>query len=81
MSESSFARSGSSSVLGKLTAEVPKIRIPELTHELLEAEARKAGLTLSEFVRDLLLVRAHGLSHVTSLYEDRLKVVAGNGSE
>lgn len=78
---SALSRSGHTTAFGKLTAEIPKVRVPEATHEILEFEARKAGLTLSEFVRELLMVRAHGLAHVSSLYESRLRVVAGMEGE
>ena len=71
------SRSGSSNVFGKLTAEVPKVKIPEATHEELERLSREAGLSLSEFVRELLMVRAHGLDMVSKLHADRLRVVAG----
>jgi hypothetical protein len=75
------SRSGVTSPLGKLTAEIPKLKVPEETREILEGEARKAGLTLSEFVRDLLIIRAHGEDAVKSLYARRVAVVAGTGGE
>lgn len=75
------SRSGVTSTLGKLTAEIPKLKVPEETREILEAEARKAGLSLSEFVRDLLIIRAHGKDAVVSLYAQRVDVVAGMGGE
>lgn len=75
-----LSRSGSSSTLGKLSAEI-KTRVSEETHEALEHEARAAGMSLSEFVRELLLIRAHGIDMVRSLYADRLKLVAGIGQE
>lgn len=75
-----FSRSGASNVFGKLTAEVPKVKIPEATHEALERLSREAGLSLSEFVRELLMVRAHGLDMVSKLHADRLRVVAGMGA-
>ena len=78
--EPMFSRSGVSSPLGKLTAEIPKVKVPEETHELLEAGAREAGMSLSEFVREVLMVRAHGIDHVRSLHLARLDVVAGSGA-
>lgn len=76
-----FSRTGFSSPLGKLTGEVPKVKVPEETLDILQTEARKAGLSLSEFVRDVLMVRAHGKEVVLSLYKRRLDVVASSGKE
>lgn len=76
-----FSRSGLSSPLGGMTAEIPKIRVPEETKDILDKEARKAGLNTSEFVRYLLMVRAHGVDGMVSMEQARLKIIAGNGSE
>lgn len=76
-----LSRSGRSNPLGKMTAEIPKFRVPEETHEALEREARLAGLSLTEFIRELLMIRAHGEEEVASLYARRLAVVAGKGRE
>lgn len=81
MSSPSFSRSGSTSPLGKLTEQIPAIRVSGETKEALEVEARRAGLTLQEFVRDLLVIRAHGLDTVRKLYADRLAVVSGSEKE
>lgn len=75
----SFSRSGLTSPFGGMTAEIPKIRVPEETKEILDREARKAGLNTSEFVRYLLMLRAHGKDSMLSVEEERLKSVAGNG--
>ena len=80
MAESVFSRAGNTSPLGKLTAEV-KFRLDESTFDGLEAEARKAGLTVSEFLRDLVMVRVHGASFVRSIYEARLQLVVGKSPE
>lgn len=76
-----FSRTGSTSPLGKFTAEIPKLKVPEETREILDTEARRAGLSLSEFIRDLLIIRAHGKEMVRSLYAQRVDVVAGKGEE
>ena len=81
MAEASFARSGLSSPFGGMTAEIPKLRVPEDTKDILEREARKAGLNLSEFVRYLLMVRAHGVDVMVSMEQQRLKIIAGKGEE
>ena len=79
--ETSFARSGLTSPFGGMTAEIPKIRVPEDTKDVLEREARKAGLNLSEFVRYLLMVRAHGVKTMVSMEQQRLEIIANNGDE
>jgi hypothetical protein len=76
-----FARSGHSSVLGGFTAEIPKLKIPEETKEILDREARKAGLNTSEFCKYVLMVRAHGQETLIRLEQERLAVVAGKGDE
>lgn len=45
--------------MGKLTAEV-RAWVPEATSEALAALATQAGVTRSEYVRDLLMVWVHG---------------------
>jgi len=79
-SGAAFARSGFTSTLGGMTAEIPKIRVPEETKEILDREARKAGLNTSEFVRYLLMVRAHGVENMVSMEQQRLQIIAGNGN-
>lgn len=74
-----LARSGVSSPLGKLTAEFPKFKGPEETFEAANLLAREAGMSLSEWLRTLVMVRVHGLETVTKMQEDRLRVVAGIG--
>lgn len=49
----------------------------EDTHDELEFQAREAGMGLSEFIREVLMIRAHGIDMVRSLYERRLQLVAG----
>lgn len=71
-----LSRNGTTSPLGKLSAEI-KVRVPEDTREALEQQARSAGMGLSEFIREMLLIRAHGMDMVRRLYEDRLAMVAG----
>ena len=76
-----FSRSGTSSPLGKLTEQIPAVKIDGETKELLERQARLAGLPLQEFVRELLTIRAHGLDTVQKLYAARLSVVSGKVEE
>lgn len=76
-----FSRSGFTSPIGKFTAEFPKWKGPEETKEILEREARRAGMGLAEFIRELCMIRAHGKDVVRSLYAQRLDVVDGTGKE
>lgn len=78
MTPSALAR-GVSNPMGKLTAEIPKIKVTEETKEELERAARVAGMPLSEFIRWYLEIRAHGFDMVCKLHADRLRVVAGSG--
>lgn len=57
------------------------MRVPEDTKDVLERQARDAGMGLTEFLREVLLIRAHGIDMVRSLYDARLALVAGIGRE
>ena len=76
-----FHRTGTSNPFGKLTAEVPKVKIPEATHDELERMAREAGMGVSEFVRELIIMRVHGVEMYSKLHANRMNVVAGMGAE
>jgi hypothetical protein len=75
-----FARSGRSSPIGKLSAKV-EVRVNEDTKDELDRQARECGLGLGEFVRELLMIRAHGIDSVRRLYEHRLQLVSGMSGE
>ena len=60
--------------MGKLTAEV-KAWVPEETSEALQALATQAGVSRSEYIRDLLMVWVHGRLTVM-----RLRQPGGPGS-
>lgn len=76
-----LSRSGRASASGqKLTNEI-KTRVDDDTRDELDRLSRRAGVSLSEFVRDLLMIRAFGLDHVRTLHEERWAVVAGKGPE
>lgn len=77
----SLSRSGHTSPLGKLTAELPKIRVPEDTKDGLDRAARNAGMSTSEYLRELVMLHVHGHEYVASLYAHRLALVAGAGKE
>lgn len=76
-----YSRSGATSPFGKLTAEFPKFKAPEETLDGANQLARLAGMTLSEWVRTLVMLRVHGLDMVQRMHETRLNVVAGIGGE
>lgn len=76
-----LARSGVSSPLGKFTAEFPKFKGPDETHEAATRLAREAGMSLGEWLRELVMIRVHGIDMVARLHTDRLRVVAGIGEE
>lgn len=76
----SLSRSGSTSPLGKLSYET-KVRVAEQVGEELERQARALGLGVGEYIREVLTIKALGYDHVRKLYEDRLEMVAGNGTE
>lgn len=80
MTRGTIARTTSSSPLGKLTFQC-KVNLAEETGELLNRESRRLGMTQSEFLRELIMLRLHGLDYVRRLYDERLAVVAGNGPE
>lgn len=75
-----LSRSGSSSPLGKLSYET-KVRVAEVVGEELERQARALGLGVGEYIREVLTIKALGYDHVRKLYEDRLEMVAGTGTE
>lgn len=77
MSELRFSRSGRTSPLGKLIAELPKVRMAEETREELERRARSAAMNLSEYIREVLLVHVHGKQAVLKMHQDRLDAIAG----
>lgn len=79
--DTTLARNGTPNPLGKLTAEIPKFKVPEEVKEILEREAHEAGLDLSAFMRELAMVRALGCEQVKSLYADRVDVVVGKREE
>ena len=77
MKGAAFSRSGITHPLGKLTEPVGPFKIPQETKELLERDARTAGLTLNEFIRELVMIRAHGRWEMKTLYDSRISVVTG----
>lgn len=66
----------SKGALGKCDSEV-KARLPSAVKDDLMLEARRNGMTDSEFLRELIMIRLYGMDEVHSLYRARLEMVAG----
>lgn len=73
--DAAFSRS---SGVGKCDAEA-KFRLPSDALDDLQREARKVGMGVSEFLRDLTLCRLYGVDYMVRMHAERLRVVAGNG--
>ncbi|KVP90726.1 hypothetical protein WJ95_09485 [Burkholderia ubonensis] len=75
-----MARPRSSNVLGKLTENI-QIRIDADTRDELDRLAGDIGISLAEFIRDLLMIRAYGQDHMCRLHKTRTAAVAGTSPE
>lgn len=81
MTDPAFSRSGVTHPTGKLTEQIPAVRISGETKERLEGQARQVNLTLQEYVRELLTIRAHGEEEIRSMYLNRVAGVSGSSKE
>ena len=77
MGSPNFSRSGTTSPLGKLDSELPKQRISGLTLAALIRQAAENDMTLAEYVRMVLDIRAHGVDALSRMHGERIKRVAG----
>jgi len=68
------------SQFGKCTEEV-KARIPYDIKEGFTRIAHEMGMTESELLREMLMVKVLGVDVVRSMHEKRLRLVAGIGDE
>lgn len=75
------ARSPTSDVFGKLIATIPPVGIDPETLVELHRMAAANHMTLSEFVRGVLRVKAWGLDHVVNVMAQRERQAFGNPSE
>jgi hypothetical protein len=66
--------------IGKLTSEI-KVRVDDETRDELDRLASDAGMDLSQFLRELVLIRVYGRAHIARLQERRLAMVAGIGHD
>lgn len=76
-----MSRAPESSPLGKFDAEIPKLKVPHATRDILQEQAASVGMSLTEFVRFMCMVRAHGRSAVESMQARRLDAVVGKGDK
>ena len=76
-----FSRStGLPSRMGKATQEL-KTKVPECVKDEFAALAHALGLTESELLRSLILVRLYGLLGAEMLHANQLRAAAGIGPE
>ncbi|HEY9028796.1 MAG TPA: hypothetical protein VIP05_31190 [Burkholderiaceae bacterium] len=76
-----FARStGLPASMGKATCAV-KTLVPDEVNDDLVRVAREHGMTVSDFLRNLILVRLYGFDMVASMQRRSLEMVAGIGTE
>lgn len=76
-----FSRGERASMFGKRTEDA-RTRLSPFTKEQLSKLWRGLGYrTEAEFLADLIELRVHGVTHVEKLHADRLRAVAGKGSE
>mgnify|MGYP001581131590 CR=1 FL=1 len=71
-----FSRTGRSSVFGKRTVSL-STKVTEDTAAEIRKIAREAGMTDSEFIAEVLDVRAFGQEELRRLLLERLSVVSG----
>ncbi len=74
------SRSVTSNPFGKCTEEV-KARIPYEIKEGFQRIANEMGMTESELLREMVMVKVLGLDMVAKIYQERLARVAGIGHE
>ncbi len=73
-----FSRNATSNPLGKLTAEIGKIHVPECVRDGLQERATRLHMSLSEYVREVLTLHVFGREHIERLHAERLDVLGAN---
>lgn len=66
--------------MGKASS-VLKTAVPDCVADEVTRLARESGLTVSDFLRDMVLVRVYGVDQVSSMQRRRLELAAGIGTE
>lgn len=67
---------GHTGPFGRRTAEL-KTSIDEVTRAKFIALAEEAGVSVSDFLYELVLIRLHGVSHLVEAHANRLESIAG----
>lgn len=67
-----LSRNGYSSPLGKLTAELPKMRLSEETAEGLRRLAHDEDIPFAEYVRLVLDTHVHGVETMATIAAERV---------
>ena len=74
-----FSRSGNTNPLGgTLDAEI-KTKVTVDLQEDVRRAASAAGMPVSEYVREVLMIAIYGAEYVESLYRNRTRLIAGFG--
>lgn len=81
LAQAAFSRSvGLPASMGKASS-VLKTAVPDCVADEVMRLARESGLTVSDFLRDMVLVRVYGVDQVSSMQRRRLELAAGIGTE
>lgn len=76
-----LSRGERSSLFGKRTRD-KRTKVSDFTDEKLQELWRSLGYsTEAQFLAELIEIRVHGVAHVEKLQGDRLRAVAGLGTE
>lgn len=77
----SLSRStGLPAAMGKATAEL-KTKVPDVVSDDFTKLCRALGLSVSEMLRDMVVVRCYGYDAVQRMQADRLRMASGVGPE
>lgn len=68
------------STSGKLTAEM-RTAVDEETKDEFLRLASSEGMTVSEYLRDMVMIHVHGRNHLLRLHKARLDRMAGVGAD
>lgn len=67
-----LSRNGQAHPMGKFDAQLERINVHQETLDRLRSLASEKGVTLSEYVRTILEVKAFGLAHVQMMQAQQL---------
>lgn len=73
-----LARTGISDIFGKLDDDLPTIRINGDVLDLMRRNARAAGISFSEYLRNKIYVAEYGYEHIKSMREANFLRSLGN---